>query len=81
MKRRGLRRVSDAEADHQDALGLLHREQRNVCERTHVPLRQPRRRGHRVAVGQQSSAAARHFGDFDDFSDTLSYRQHPLVVG
>ena len=38
MQRGGVRRVADAEADHEHALRTLDGEQGNVGQRTHVAL-------------------------------------------
>ena len=50
VKRDRVGRVANAETDHKSGLGVIHREERNVCQRTLVPLARERRRRHGVAV-------------------------------
>jgi hypothetical protein len=78
MERCGMRRVADAEADDQHVLGTLHREQRNVREPPHVPLREQIGGGHRVTVGQQHAPAVGRVRDGDHLGDAFAQRQQPL---
>ncbi len=78
MQRRRVRRIAHAEPDDQHALGVRHRQQRNVHQRAHVPLVEQRGRRHRVAVGEESSSAARHFRHRDDIGDAFADGQQLL---
>ena len=62
------------------ASGRLDGEQRNVRQRTHVPLRQSRRRRHRMTVREQPSSDAGQLGDLDHLGETFAHREQPFAV-
>ena len=78
-KRRCVERVADAEADDDDALGRVHREQRQMSEGAHVPLAVRARPRHQVAVGHERPALPRHVGDRHDLGDAFAHVEPALV--
>ena len=49
-------------------------------QRPHVPLREPRGRGHRVAVREERPSLRWRLGDGHDFGESLAARNDPLVL-
>ena len=67
-----MRRVADAESDHENPFRGLVRQERDVGEGPHVALSLPAGRRHEVPVRQQAPPFARVLGDGDRFGDALA---------
>ena len=81
MQRRRVGRVACAKADHQNGLRGLNGEKRNMGERTHVALREARRRRHRMPIGEQRASLARLIGHGDDLGEAFAQGHLPLGGG
>ena len=75
MERGRMCRVADAEADHEDGFGVVDGEEQHMGQRPHVPLREPRGRGHRVAVREERPSLRWRLGDGHDFGESLAASQ------
>ena len=72
-------RVPHTEADHQNRLGAIHREQRDVSERAHIALRESPGRGHRMPVGDEGASRAGYLGHADHLGQAFT-QAHELLV-
>ena len=72
MKRGGVRRVADAEADDQRALWVVQREKWNVSQGAHIALAEWLRSRHWMPVRHQGSSLVRRFRHRDDLGDALA---------